>query len=608
MANISGASVISFGKNENVAGSVAQRHVQGKLMLHFLMGFIVMICMAVPAAQAQETPRVWVQIEAKSNLDDAQRAVRQYAADLADVNGFSLGRGWYAIALGPYRRDEAERVLQVYRRDGVIAPDSYIAESRDYQQQFWPVGIDHLGAGSAPAAPQATAPDTTVAAPDPQPIEETPQQALTSERRLDRAAREELQVALRWAGFYGGAIDAAFGQGTRTAMAGWQDSNGFDVTGILTTRQRAELLRQYNSVFDGLGLETLRDAATGIAIDMPMQVVRFARHEPPFAHFKPIGDLDARVLLISQRGDRATLGGLYDIMQTLEIVPDTGPRSLDSDSFTLIGEGERQVSHTQVWLRDGTVKGFTLIWPADDEARRTRLVARMQQSFASLPGTLDPALGTGAQNIDLISGLKIRKPRWSRSGFYVDDGGAVMTSAESLETCARITIDERYPAEIALRDAALGVSILRPQERLAPRQVARFQQNTPRLQSEVAVAGYSYGGMLGAPTLTFGTVSDLRGLAGETHLKRLALAALEGDAGGPVLDAGGAVLGMLLPPSEGDRVLPDGVSFAATNGALQAVLGRAGIAARITTDLDPIPAEALTDHGRALTALISCWD
>ena len=33
-----------------------------------------------------------------------------------------------------------------------------------------------------------------------------------------------------------------------------------------------------------------------------------------------------RVLLISQSGDQGTLFGLYDIMQTLEIVPMEGPR------------------------------------------------------------------------------------------------------------------------------------------------------------------------------------------------------------------------------------------------------------------------------------------
>ncbi|WP_297768783.1 trypsin-like peptidase domain-containing protein [uncultured Roseovarius sp.] len=579
-------------------------------MARIVLGFILVVFMAVPAVRAQDEPLVWVQIEAKASLNEAQLAARGYAADLTDVNGFSLGRGWYAIALGPYRRDEAERVLQVYRAEGVIAPDSYIAESSDYEQQFWPIGANLLDqpAPVAPDSPPEIA-DAPAPLPEPEPVLETPQEARASERLLSRAEREELQVALKWAGFYAGRIDAAFGRGTRAAMARWQDANGFDITGILTTRQRADLLTQYNAVFDGLGLEIVRDNATGIAMEMPTDVVEFDRYEPPFAHFNATGDIDARVLLISQQGDRATLGGLYDIMQTLEIVPETGPRTLDDDSFTLIGEGALQISQTQVWLRDGQVKGFTLIWPAGDEARRTRLLDRMQDSFEWLPGTLDPAEGRGEQSIDLVSGLEIRQPKLSRSGFFVDAGGAVLTTAEAVRNCGRITIDESYEADVTLTDDGIGVAILKPRQRLAPLEVATFQEITPRLQSDVAVAGYSYGGILGAPTLTYGQLSDLRGLNGESHLKRLALNALEGDAGGPVLDTGGAVLGMLLPQSrDGGRVLPDDVSFAATNGALQDVLSRGGITPRTTSGQDRISPEALTDRASAMTALVSCWE
>jgi S1-C subfamily serine protease len=586
-------------------------------MARILLGLIFAVFMSLPAARAQEEPVVWVQIEAQPSLNAAQEATRRYAATLADVNGFSLGRGWYAIALGPYRREEAERVLQVYRAEGVIARDSYIAESRDYQQQFWPIGANRLESPAAPVttAPALAAPDSPpVVAVDPAPApipeqpDETPREARESESLLDRDARAALQEAMKWAGVYDGAIDAAFGQGTRAAMARWQTENGFEATGVLTTRQRAELLRQFNAVFDGLGLEVVRDNATGIAMELPTAVVGFDRYEPPFAHFNARGDIDARVILISQTGDRSTLAGLYDIMQTLAIVPENGPRSLEGDSFTLIGEGALQISHTQVWLRDGKIKGFTLLWPAGDEARRSRLLGRMQDSFEWLPGTLDPAEGSGAQDIDLISGLEIRKPKQARSGFYVDASGAVLTTAEAVAGCGRITIDESYEAEVVLSDAALGVAILRPRLPLAPLRVAAFQEVTPRLLSDVAVAGYSYGGLLGAPTVTFGQLAELQGLNGEAHLKRLALTALEGDAGGPVLDAGGAVLGMLLTRAQDGRALPEEVSFAATNGALQELLTRGGITPRLTSDQDRLSAEALTDRAGDMTVLVSCWE
>jgi peptidoglycan hydrolase-like protein with peptidoglycan-binding domain len=589
-------------------------------MARIVLALIAAVLLNPTLAQAQGAPLtdttgeplVWVQIEAQPSLAEAQQSARGYAGDLSDVNGFSLGRGWYAIALGPYRREEAERVLQVYRREGVIARDSYIAETSDYQRQFWPIGANLLEQPSlaAPQAPDAL-PDDVIAAPEPAPapVDETPREARASESLLSRDERAELQVALKWAGVYGGAIDAAFGQGTRGAMARWQEENGFDATGILTTRQRAALLGQYNAVFDGLGLERVADNGAGIAMQIPTSIVEFDRYEPPFAHYNPVGDLDARVLLISQSGDRNTMAGLYDIMQTLEIVPETGPRGLEPDSFTLIGEGALRISHTQVWHRNGQIKGFTLIWPAGDEERRNRLIQEMQDSFEWLPGTLDPTEGAQSeQRIDLIAGLEVRKPRLTRSGFYVDSGGAVLTTADAVQQCGRITIDETYTATATLIDEALGVAVLQPKDPLAPMRVATFQELAPRLMSEIAVAGYSYGGVLGAPTVTFGEVSDLKGLHGESHLKRLALASLDGDAGGPVLDAGGAVLGMLLPHEVDGRSLPDGVSFAATNGALQDVLARGGISPSKTSRIDTLTPESLTDHASAMTVLVSCWE
>lgn len=582
-------------------------------MTRYVLGFMLTILLCVPAAWSQEEPLVWVQIEAQPSLAEAQTSLRRYAADLQDVNGFSLGRGWYAIALGPYRREEAERVLQVYRNEGVIARDSYIAASSDFQRQFWPIGANLLEQAE-PAATIATAvPEAVAQAPEPAPEpaapDETPREARASESLLDRDGRAALQTALKWAGFYGGTIDAAFGQGTRASMGRWQEANSFDATGILTTLQRRDLLRQYNAILEGLGLEVVRDNGAGIAIKLPMAVVEFDRYEPPFAHFKPKADIDARILLISQEGDRNTLAGLYDIMQTLEIVPETGPRKLERDSFRLIGEGALQISQTEVWLRDGQIKGFTLIWPAGDEERRSRLLGQMQDSFEWLSGTLDPAAGnTADQSIDLISGLEVRKPKLSRSGFYVDQGGSVLTTSEVVQHCGRITIDDMYDAAITLDDAVLGVALLRPTERLAPQNVATFQDLTPRLMSEVAVAGYSYGGILGAPTMTYGQLADLRGLNGEEHLKRLAISALDGDVGGPVLDAGGAVLGMLLPHIQNGRALPDGVSFAANTGALRQILTQNGITPRITSELGNIPAETLTDRAGAMTVLVSCWE
>jgi len=572
---------------------------------------------------------VYIQLEAQTSLAGAQDSVQAYATRLSDVNGFSLGGGWYGIAIGPYERAEAQQILTELVRARRIPADSYIEVSAAYGRQFWPVGAQLDGAQPVPvqqpqaepdpAAPDApivlTEPDVAdapepapVAAPEPEP-QETVQEARASERQLTREERDALQIALQWAGFYRGAIDGAFGPGTRGAMQAWQTANEFEATGVLTTRQRAALLGQYNAVLEGMGMARVQDPNAGIAMELPLGVVGFDRYEAPFALFTPTTDLGAQALFISQPGDRSTMNGLYEIMQTLELVPLEGERRCDGQGFLLTGANDRIVTHVEVGLQNGEIKGFGLVWPANDEERRARVLKIMQDSFRRIDGVLDPALvSDDAQSVDLVSGLSVRTPRETASGFFIEARGTVLTSATLVAGCERITLNGVHDARVLAVDDPLGVAILSPEERLAPSRVAQFRAGQARVQSEVAVAGFSFGGVLTAPTLTFGTLEDLRGLGGEEQVKRLALAALPGDVGGPVFDTGGTVLGLLLPKEQASgRVLPDQVSFAAQGDMILDFLRNNGIQPVARGGGEAIAPEDLTALAADMTVLVSCW-
>lgn len=581
-------------------------------MSRILLSLITCIAITATAAMSQSARDdiLWVQLEAQPGLTVAEERLRTYAARLDNVNGFSLGGGWYAIALGPFRRADAETVLRTYLSDGLIPGDSYISASDSYRAQFWPVGANLLNAPvTSPGVPAGTV-SAVPQAPAPQAADETPRQARAGESRLTRDERKELQTWLKWAGHYNAAIDGAFGRGTRAAMAAWQRGNDVEETGVLTTAQRQTLRSQYFAVLDGMDLQRVTLPDAGIEILIPLGVVSKSATEYPFVQYEATGDIPARVLLISQAGDQSTLFGLFDIMQTLEIVPLTGPRNRNDSSFLLTGQNDRIVSHTEVTLKDGTLKGFTLVWPAGDENRRTRILSQMQTSFTRIDGVLDPAAGGNpAQDIDLVSGLEVRKPNLSRSGFFIDRAGRVITTAQVVRGCARVTLEEDHEATVETLDEALGIAILEPRDALAPLGVATLRAGTPRLKSDIAVAGYSYEGQLGAPTLTFGQLADIRGLDGEQELARLTLAPQPGDAGGPVLDAGGAVFGMLLPrPTSGTRQLPVGVNFAVNADAIRALLAQEGITPDTTPPRPDMAPEDLARLASGMTVLVSCWD
>jgi len=336
------------------------------------------------------------------------------------------------------------------------------------------------------------------------------------------------------------------------------------------------------------------------------RLVEFESYDYPFVRYAEKDGSGVQVLLISQAGDGATLGGLYEIMQTLEIVPLEGQRVKRADSFTLRGTSDSLESYTYAKLDRGYVKGFTLVYPPARAADMARVIEIMQDSFEMTEGSLVATDSDEAsQSVDLLSGLELRKPKQSRSGFYVDGRGAVVTVSEAVGSCERITLDGAYDAEVAA--SANGLALLRPKEALVPLGFARFAPNLGRLRSLVAVSGYSYEGALTAPTLTFGTLQDLQDLSGDARFKRLDLVALSGDVGGPVLDAFGAVSGMLTPLNAAGRTLPEGTAFALKSGEITAFLSANGVTPVTAPNGVELGAEALLAQGTQITVLVSCW-
>ncbi|EPX80070.1 serine protease [Litoreibacter arenae] len=542
----------------------------------------------------------WVQVEALPDLRTAQERARAYGAELKDVNGFRLRSGWYALALGPYSETEAEAKLRQLRGAGIIPRDSYVSDNGPYTQQFWPIG----GSVTQPPAPEAVAPQ---ALPAPVELDETPREARANEALLSRDQKKELQVALQWFGHYNAAIDGSFGRGTRNSMGEWQSRNGYDVTGILTTRQRKVLMDNYTGALAALGLGQVKESKAGLEITMPIGLVEFDKYEYPFVQYAEKDGSGVQVLLISQAGDNDTLYGLYEIMQTLEIVPVEGERSRNRNSFTLTGQNDEIHSYSYARAEGGYVKGFTLVYPPAKATDMARVIEIMQDSLVVTEGALSPDLSdASAQSIDLLSGLDVRQPKLSRSGFYVDGRGHVLTTAQAVAACGRITLDGTYEANVTA--TGNGLALLEPTTSLVPINYARLATTIGRLRAPVAVAGYSYEGALDAPTMTYGTLEDLKGLGGEAELKRLDLEALLGDVGGPVMDMTGAVTGMLVDHYVTGKALPASVRFALKSSELATFLSENGMVAAAsdsTTQLDP---EDLAVLGSDMTVLVGCWE
>ena len=542
-------------------------------------------------------------------------SIETYARDLSNVNGFEIDGGWFGVAIGPYDPEQADADLQKLRAEGIIPRTSFTTTGATYGARFYPPALA-AQPGTANPTVQNTAPQTV---PPPAPAEETATeppisaaeqlaQAKASEQAMTEAEKKYLQRALAWAGFYDSAIDGLYGRGTRAAMKGWQSVNGYDATGVLTTAQRAEIIADYRFLLARLGFEEVVDAQAGIALRLPSTLLAPASYDPPFATYaaKDIGL--AQVILISQRGDRARLAALYEVMQTLSILPETGPRKLAKSSFTIEAYDDLIHSTGFATLRDGDIKGLIFVWPRGDSARRARVEEEILTSFTRLSGTLGeaPILGSDLKPQESLGGLRIRQPNFTQSGVFISQEGHILTAAQDYSGCGRLELQDGLALSVTIQTSDLAV--LAPKQGAAPPSIGRFETQRPYAPQHVALGGYSYGGKLGAPSITMGKLQALTDLTGRTGVARLELDSLPGDIGGPIYDQHGSVIGILLPPPPpGSRQLPENVQFMANWPLISEILIAADAPANTetqTVELEPVD---LANLAQNTVALVSCW-
>ena len=307
------------------------------------------------------------------------------------------------------------------------------------------------------------------------------------------------------------------------------------------------------------GFTLTTEGEAGIEFALPTAMLAFDHYEPPFVHYTATDGSKLRLLLISEPGDGDTLAGLYDLLQTLEDVPASGERSLQDSEFTINAASDTVASFATAKTSKGAIKGYLLVWEPTQAETAQRILATLASTFRS---TGDQVLDPGLVPLDdaikqgIMAGMAVKEPTAVVSGIYVDANGMVLTQADAVATCARITLDNILDAEVVAVDAALGAAILRPLSPASPLAVGYATNDASGAGASVVLAGYSLPSGLPAPVLTFGQIQAAGGPSGEAGLLTLAANVTPHDRGGPVLNAKGALLGMILAANPCRRGCP----------------------------------------------------
>jgi hypothetical protein len=128
------------------------------------------------------------------------------------------------------------------------------------------------------------------------------------------------------------------------------------------------------------------------------------------------------------------------------------------------------------------------------------------------------------------------------SGFCVVPG-RIVTSEHLVAGCAQVMVGGQRSTALAA-DAVNDLAVLEvPGDRGA---ATPLRPTAARLGEAVTIAGFPLAGLLAGASATSGNVSRLSGLVGDTGQLQISAPVQLGNSGGPVLDAAGQVIGMVV--------------------------------------------------------------
>lgn len=202
------------------------------------------------------------------------------------------------------------------------------------------------------------------------------------------------------------------------------------------------------------------------------------------------------------------------------------------------------------------------------------------------------------------------------SGFIVDRRGSVLTNHHVIDGCRAVRgRSGRYSsmARVLGTDPGSDLALLRLDEPF-DRSPALFRPSMSAVLGEdVLIAGFPLHGLLSPEVhVGIGIVSALAGPRGDRRLMQISTPVQPGSSGGPVLDAGGRVIGVVagvLRPREASQagaLWPAGISFAVRPERVESFLRQAGVRVeRSKTSSRDAAVRAAAAQG--FTLLIECF-
>ena len=200
------------------------------------------------------------------------------------------------------------------------------------------------------------------------------------------------------------------------------------------------------------------------------------------------------------------------------------------------------------------------------------------------------------------------------SGIIVSSQGHVLTNKHVVDECSEVRVPPSSTVDVQARDTAIDLALLKMPSGQNDR-AAKFRDGRGiRSGDDVVVVGYPLRGLLASEAnVTTGTVSALAGPDDDRRLFQITAPVQPGNSGGPVLDASGNVVGVVVAKLDAIRIaqatgdIPQNINFAISAGTVRSFLDAQSVPYDTAPSNDNLQAADVAVGAKAFTVVIECW-
>jgi hypothetical protein len=344
--------------------------------------------------------------------------------------------------------------------------------------------------------------------------------------------RPKIQSSLLWSGDYTGAVDGE--DPMLTAIKNFQKRIKAKVTGSLTAEERTRLVAAARDHEREFGWSVVVDPATGIRIGLPTKMVPHAREAARGTRWSSAhGEVQVETFRI--KDPQLKLSTLFEQLKKEPSTRRVEYSVLHDDNFFISGiQGLKKFS-VRAKMRDGEVRGFTMLFDQMMETIVSPVMVAMASSFSPFPERSAPFAAL-AQPVEYGNGL------------VVSAQGHIVTDRRLVHGCQVIVAAGLGDADRVADDKEGGLALLRV--------YGRRRMSPLSLSSETPKAGEKTGTK--ASELTLIGIPDPKEQDGPKKLTEIKARLADGSAielrqpapmagfsGAAALDAQGRFVGMM---------------------------------------------------------------